>query len=346
MLSFVLATPIIHHRYSHPNIHLPYPSHPHYRHRYRPPCPHHSHSQFLTITTSSLETTKPPPPLIIGINQYSHDASIAVINAQTGKILYALSKERLTRHKHDGGDISILLPHALRSISNDLHLKSTTKLEENIKLIIHNNHHFRIKPFESRLKFQVSLGYVPKSYICKWNLLSKYNKIEVSHHLAHAYSAIMDSDLQFGLVIVMDGMGDSLNQWLKYENENDYITEISKNRHHLVDDHEQFKQFPKDLYDRVKQGVCFREAETVYEFDKSFGNIKLERVFKRWTAENLPSELTNHSFEEMDSVGAVYSRISAIIFNDWNNCGKVCSMNFYYIFFHSFSLSLFFCHDI
>lgn len=41
-------------------------------------------------------------------------------------------------------------------------------------------------------------------------------------------------------------------------------------------------------------------------------------VFKRFTEENTPPTLYNHGFENMDSLGAVYSRASSHIFGDWN----------------------------
>jgi carbamoyltransferase len=49
-------------------------------------------------------------------------------------------------------------------------------------------------------------------------------------------------------------------------------------------------------------------------------------VFKRWTREQSPSELFNHGFENMESLGAVYSRISSHILGDWNACGKVMGL--------------------
>jgi carbamoyltransferase len=49
-------------------------------------------------------------------------------------------------------------------------------------------------------------------------------------------------------------------------------------------------------------------------------------VFKRFTKENSPPTLYNHGFENMDSVGALYSRASSHIFGDWNACGKVMGL--------------------
>ena len=50
-------------------------------------------------------------------------------------------------------------------------------------------------------------------------------------------------------------------------------------------------------------------------------------IYKRWTLERSPPELYNHGFENMESLGAVYSRVSSHIFGDWNACGvhQVCS---------------------
>jgi hypothetical protein len=52
----------------------------------------------------------------------------------------------------------------------------------------------------------------------------------------------------------------------------------------------------------------------------------LRPVYKRWSRERSPPELYNHGFENMESVGAVYSRISSYILGDWNACGKVMGL--------------------
>ena len=36
--------------------------------------------------------------------------------------------------------------------------------------------------------------------------------------------------------------------------------------------------------------------------------------------------LHNHGFENMESLGAIYSRISSHILGDWNACGKVMGL--------------------
>ena len=46
--------------------------------------------------------------------------------------------------------------------------------------------------------------------------------------------------------------------------------------------------------------------------------IFYQPVFKRFSEEISPPTLYNHGFENMDSLGAVYSRASSHIFGDWN----------------------------
>ena len=78
----------------------------------------------------------------------------------------------------------------------------------------------------------------------------------------------------------------------------------------------------------------WREAESVYRFvkqkqdDNEQGKaaLDLRPIFKRFTAEHSPPVLYNHGFENMDSIGALYSRASSHIFGNWNACGKVMGL--------------------
>lgn len=55
-------------------------------------------------------------------------------------------------------------------------------------------------------------------------------------------------------------------------------------------------------------------------------SFNLQPIFKRWIEEKTPPTLYNHGFENMESVGAVYSRASSHVFGDWNACGKVMGL--------------------
>ena len=68
--------------------------------------------------------------LIAGINKYSHDASVCILHEDTGEILFAQAKERLTGKKHDGGGATG------EAYANRLVLRGATT-------VVNNNHHYR-----------------------------------------------------------------------------------------------------------------------------------------------------------------------------------------------------------
>ena len=91
-------------------------------------------------------------PLVLGMNKYSHDVSVCAANQNTGEVLFYLSKERLTRKKHDAGSIHTLVDKCLECLELDL---------ENVKKIVVNNHHHRVLPLEQNeehIQWQVGLG--------------------------------------------------------------------------------------------------------------------------------------------------------------------------------------------
>ena len=175
-----------------------------------------------------------PRELIVGLNKYSHDTAVCVVDAATGEILFATEKERLTRRKHDAGPADDIVAHALECLDASL---------EDVVLCVQNNHHHRVAPFEERLPFGVDMNHYPPSYLSPFNLLP-CPTVELSHHLAHAWSAIgtspwapplqpqqegggSDDDdddedddkgpeaSQKTLVVVMDGMGELYHEMQK-----------------------------------------------------------------------------------------------------------------------------------
>ena len=83
---------------------------------------------------------------------------------------------------------------------------------------VQNNHHHRVGPFEDRLPFGVAMKHYPSSYLSDENLLPGARRMELSHHLAHAWCAVGTSPWPIGeaihhdgstLVVVMDGMGET-----------------------------------------------------------------------------------------------------------------------------------------
>ncbi len=220
--------------------------------------------------TSNLNSlaVAPNTEIILGVNKYSHDTTCCAADASTGKVLYAMSKERLTRKKHDSGNVAMLVEDCLDQLELDL---------DNVKKVVMNNHHHRILPLEKsidHLEWETGLGINGGSeggYTDEENLLNEAEQIEMSHHLAHAYSAACQAPFEEGLVMVMDGMGETYRAMksAKDKNEENYASDLEFEG--------EYECIPKDINERSKVSVFdWREAESAYEFKKSADGISVK----------------------------------------------------------------------
>jgi hypothetical protein len=101
--------------------------------------------------TSSL-AVPPDTKLVLGLNKYSHDTSICAANAETGEVLFGISKERLTRQKHDSGNVAMIVETCLECLGLDY---------DAIEKVVVNNHHHRVLPLEANrahLEWECGLG--------------------------------------------------------------------------------------------------------------------------------------------------------------------------------------------
>ena len=247
----------------------------------------------------------------MGLNKYSHDAAVCVIDALEERVLFSQAKERISGRKHDGGAVGGLVQYALSYLGAD---------PSDVHTVVSNNHHFRVLPFERRAPWAAALNYVPRDYCDPLNLLPSARHLELSHHLAHAWSVAGSSAFPGGLILVMDGMGESYRAMREdavgTESASDYMHDLRLLKTYGSDG---FVGVPTAL----QPSSGYREAESAYVTDGQ----SLRPVFKRWTRERSPSELYNHGFENMESLGAVYSRVSAHLLGDWNACGKVMGLS-------------------
>ena len=223
-----------------------------------------------------------------------------------------------------------LITHALESVGGSL---------EDVCLVVQNNHHHRIGDFEARLPFAVAMQHYPDEYLEAENLLpGVVRKLELSHHLAHAWCAIgtspwsplsqrnmrrslegfSNSDAESTLVVIMDGMGETQSAMTLGASDKSYHTDLTE---------ASSSSSSSSLNHEVGES---REAESAYLFNPGVltnsnvhQNPTLKPFWKRFTKERSPSALENHGFENMESMGAMYSRVSSAIFGDWNACGKV-----------------------
>lgn len=259
--------------------------------------------------------------LVIGLNKYSHDTTLCAANAKTGEVLFAISKERLSRRKHDSGNIATLVETCCDSLNLDL---------DAIETVVMNNHHHRILPLEvnpAHMEWEAGLHInngQEDGYDDEENLLPNAKKTELSHHLAHAYSTAAQCPFPNGLIVIMDGMGETYRTMLRAKESNDatYVSDFT-----LLENDEDLELLPRDIREKSQTSYFdWREAESVYVFSKTDTELSVRPVFKRFTPENSAPTLYNHGFENMDSVGALYSRASMDIFGDWNACGKVMGL--------------------
>ncbi len=112
----------------------------------------------------------------------------------------------------------------------------------------------------------------------------------------------------------MDGMGESyqamMEDMLRVETDSgDYMHDLKLLKAYGA---QQFLGQPTSLF----PGSSYREAETAYIFDAERGILR--PVFKRWSRERSPSELYNHGFENMESIGKLHF-ITYYLFYCWQS---------------------------
>jgi hypothetical protein len=231
---------------------------------------------------------------VIGLNQYSHDAGCALLSLD-GSVAVVVPKERVSRVKCDGGGVAsaveAALSHAGASVSD-------------LALVVANNHHFRVSEFEEALPWRVGLGLQPADSLDPLNLLPGVPKLELSHHLAHAWSVVASAPFNEGLIVIMDGMGEAADAAALADTNADQA--YTHDARVPADAEFGFEQIPALLSPHLR----YREAESAYMLRREpiSGAPRLTRVFKRWVPHRSPPELYNHGFESMESLGALYSR--------------------------------------
>jgi hypothetical protein len=218
----------------------------------------------------------PSTQLILGINKYSHDTTLCAADASTSQVLFAISKERISRSKHDGGNIATLVETCLDTLDLDL---------DNVVKVVMNNHHHRILPLIEHdidhMEWEEGLGInggVEDGYSDEYNVLdSVEDKIELSHHLAHAYSVCAQAPFNTGMVVVMDGMGETYRVMKMADEMGDetYVSDFT-----LCSGEDEIEIIPRDL-DKLaaKSYYDWREAESVYTFCKDETGLKVKVSF-------------------------------------------------------------------
>jgi carbamoyltransferase len=221
---------------------------------------------------------------VLGINAYDHDVSACLL--RDGEIAFAITKERITRRKHDTGFYQGVVDYCLQAAGISL---------ADVDLVVRNCYVLPVDDLEMRMISQD----VPEVMNDSERLqaeknplyLSKSDKVvTLSHHLAHAYSAFAACPFQEGVVMVVDGVGN-------------YSSDVTE---------------PNQLTEGINP--LARESESYYRFDGS----RLETLRKIWLKP--VRGFLSDEFYYMPGLGALYSRLSIYIFGHWNKCGEVMGL--------------------
>ena len=138
---------------------------------------------------------------ILGLNCYDHDVAACLL--RDGEIVVAINKERVTRIKHDQGFHKEAVDYCLDAAGIDL---------DRVDLVVRNSYILPVREMERHLMHHYQPAHFSRrerEQAARYPLfLSESPKVvDVSHHLAHAYSAFAVSPFDEGAVMVVDGVG-------------------------------------------------------------------------------------------------------------------------------------------
>ncbi len=221
---------------------------------------------------------------ILGINAYDHDVAACLL--RDGAIAFAVAKERINRQKHSTGFYHDVIDYCLRAEGITL---------DDVDLVVRNCYVLPVGELERRLTYQDVPEILPpkeRKLAPEYPLFrSRSGKVvDISHHVAHAYSAFAVCPFKEGALMVVDGVGS-------------YAADIAEEGHRI---------------DNLSP--LARESESYYRFEGS----TLEPLKKVWL-EPVTGFLADEFFN-MNGLGALYSRVSSYIFSDWNKCGEVMGL--------------------
>lgn len=217
--------------------------------------------------------TKPIYVLGTGL---SHNGSAVLL--KDGYVCVGIEKERLSRIKHDGGNDTLAIKYCLDA--EGIELSDISLVVQCANFDIPNRNQFKGKRiFEGNDDIKI---------------------IDISHHLAHAYSAVGTSPFTECAVMVIDGCGSPLDQFLKLHPE-------------------QKKYLNSDNLNALEM-VC--EKDSFYHFDGK----KLNPLVKDF------SKMAPHSQDLLSlpttqhSIGGFYATVSKYVFGDMDDVGKLMGL--------------------
>ncbi len=206
----------------------------------------------------------------------SHNGSAVLL--KDGKICVGIEKERLSRKKHDGGNDTLAVQYCLDAEGITLDDVALVVQCENFTLPERNH-------FKGRRLF----ADYPQLEI-----------IDISHHLAHAYSAVGTSPFSECNVMVIDGCGSPLDQFPELHPE-------------------QVALLPPDVLE-INQMQC--EKDSFYHFNGQ----KLLPLYKDFSVMNILRQEKLSLPSTQHSIGGFYASMSNYVFGDMDDVGKLMGL--------------------
>lgn len=228
---------------------------------------------------------------LIGINKGNHDSSVCLSTYPYDQNEVILLTERLSRKKNDGSWPTLSL-EKLRSIFTD-HDLLICESRYGMPCLQHENLlNEKLPFFEALEKKNLSL------------FSSHFNKNiqEISHHLAHAYSALGHSPFEESLIIVIDGAGSLYDHTTEKAKEN-----FDPYGEPLIISKDKKDQLAESLSVYHQRGSEITPLEKYWQKAHSSENSPLPRVF--------------------DGIGMFYEYAAQYIFNCKHSAGKVMGLS-------------------
>jgi carbamoyltransferase len=205
----------------------------------------------------------------------SHDGSSCLL--KDGQVLVAIEKERLTRVKHDGGNDNQTVKYCLDAAGIGI---------EDVDLVVQNaNLHMFEAGSAGREGERLAAG--------------ARRVVTISHHLAHAYSAIGTAPFDDMAVLVIDGCGNAYADAMDLEGaqipERPPAAELAP------------LYFEKDSHYHYRDGRC-------------------RTVWKDFSPWGRPQHYPMQPFTTMHSIGGAYNAASKYVFRGMEDPGKLMGL--------------------
>jgi carbamoyltransferase len=215
------------------------------------------------------------PIYILGTG-LSHNGSAVLL--KDGVICVAIEKERVSRVKHDGGNDTMAIQYCLDVEGIEL---------DDIALVVQCEN-FNI-PERGQFKGKRIFAHSDEPKI-----------VNISHHLAHAYSAVGTSSFEECHVMVIDGCGSPLEQYLSLHPE-------------------QLENVDAIFLQETKM-QC--EKDSFYHFDGQ----KITPLYKDFSIMSVFDTASLSLPTTQHSIGGFYASISKYVFGDMDDVGKLMGL--------------------